>query len=288
MLLVADSGSTKADWILTLSDKRTIPFRTKGFNPFFVSEKDIIKAFQTTLEIQAYTDQVSEIYFFGAGCSSPDKREIISNALSKIFKNAFVSVDIDVIASIYATVGTSPGICCILGTGSNVTYFDGKKIQESKHGLGYALGDEGSGTYFGKKLVTGFLYETMPADLRIIFDKKFNIDKETINRKIYQEPFPNFYLASFSPFMTEHRDHSYIQTLLRDGFNEFINSILESYPDASRHTCHFVGSIAYHFSDILRECCKSKGISTGKILKHPIEELSAFIYEHGDKLVREL
>lgn len=287
MLLVADSGSTKADWILTLSDQQTISFRTNGFNPFFVSEKDIIKAFQNTPDIQPYADQVKEVYFFGAGCSSPDKREIISNALSKVFKNAFVSVDIDVIASIYATVGTSPGICCILGTGSNVTYFDGKKIQESRHGLGYALGDEGSGTYFGKKLVTGFLYQTMPKDLMESFNKKFNINKELIIKKIYQEPFPNFYLASFSPFMTEHREHPYIQELLKTGFNEFIDSILASYPDASKHTCHFVGSIAYHFSDILKECCDARNIRTGKILKHPIEELSAFIYQNGDKLIRE-
>ncbi|MFA5244219.1 MAG: N-acetylglucosamine kinase [Pedobacter sp.] len=287
MLLVADSGSTKADWILTVSDKQTIPFRTNGFNPFFVSEKDIIKTFQNVPEIQPYTDQVNEVYFFGAGCSSPDKREFISNALSKIFKNAYVSVDIDVIASIYATVGTSPGLCCILGTGSNVTYFDGNKIQESKHGLGYALGDEGSGTYFGKKLVTGFLYQTMPEELRESFNEKFNINKELIIKKIYQEPYPNFYLASFSPFMSEHKNHPYIEELLRTGFNEFIDSILESYPDASRHICHFVGSIAYHFADTLKACCAAKNITTGKILKHPIEELSAFIYQNGNKLVRE-
>lgn len=281
MLLVADSGSSKADWILTLSDTETIPFRTSGINPFFLSEKDIIKIFQNTPEIQPYTDQVKEIYFFGAGCSSPDRREHISNALSKIFKNAFVSVDIDIIASIYATAGNSKGICCIIGTGSNITYFDGSKIHESKHGLGYILGDEGSGTWLGRQLITSFLYGKMPEDLADSFSKNYKIDKESIIKHVYQEPAPNFYLASFSPFLSEHIDHPFIIDTLKKGFNEFIETNIKSYPDYRDQTCHFVGSIAYHFSDILKELCIANEIKVGKILKHPIEELSRFILKNG-------
>jgi len=281
MLLVADSGSSKADWILTLSDTETIPFRTSGINPFFLSEKDIIKIFQNTPEIQPYTDQVKEIYFFGAGCSSPDRREHISNALSKIFKNAFVSVDIDIIASIYATAGNSKGICCIIGTGSNITYFDGSKIHESKHGLGYILGDEGSGTWLGKQLITSFLYGKMPEDLADSFSKNYKIDKESIIKHVYQEPAPNFYLASFSPFLSEHIDHPFIIDTLKKGFNEFIETNIKSYPDYRDQTCHFVGSIAYHFSDILKDLCIANEIKVGKILKHPIEELSRFILKNG-------
>jgi glucosamine kinase len=286
MLLVADSGSSKADWILTLSEKQSISFRTSGINPFFLSEKEIIKIFQNTPEIQAYTDQVKEIYFFGAGCSSPDRRELISNALSKIFKNAFISVDIDIIACIYATTGTSDGICCILGTGSNISYFDGSRIHDSKHGLGYILGDEGSGTYFGRQLITGYLYGTMPPELSKEFYNKYTIDKETIIRRIYQDPSPNFYLASFSPFMSEHLDHPYIIEILKKGFREFIETNIKSYPDYKTHTCHFVGSIAFHFADILKQLCQEKGIKVGKILKHPIEELSLFILKNGEKIVR--
>lgn len=281
MLLVADSGSSKADWILTLSDTETIPFRTSGINPFFLSEKDIIKIFQNTPEIQPYTDQVKEIYFFGAGCSSPDRREHISNALSKIFKNAFVSVDIDIIASIYATAGNSKGICCIIGTGSNITYFDGSKIHESKHGLGYILGDEGSGTWLGKQLITSFLYGKMPADLSDSFYKNYKIDKESITKHVYQQPAPNFYLASFAPFLSEHISHPFIVDILKKGFSEFIETNIKSYPDYRDQTCHFVGSIAYHFSGILKELCTANEIKVGKILKHPIEELSRFILKHG-------
>lgn len=286
MLLVADSGSSKADWILTISENQSISFRTAGINPFFFSEKEIIKIFNETPEIQDYTDKVTEIYFFGAGCSSPDRREIISNALSKIFKNAFVSVDIDLVACIYATTGTSKGLCCILGTGSNISYFDGEKIQVSKHGLGYILGDEGSGTYFGRKLITGFLYGTMPQDLAEKFYSKYTIDKESIIKKVYQEPAPNFYLASFAPFMSENLEHPYVIDLLEKGFNEFIETNIKSYPDYKLHTCHFVGSIAFHFSSVLKRLCEEKGIKVGKILKHPIEELSLFISKNGDKLIR--
>ena len=281
MLLVADSGSSKADWILTLSDTQTIPFRTSGINPFFLSEKDIIKIFQNTPEIQPYTDQVKEIYFFGAGCSSPDRREHISNALSKIFKNAFVSVDIDIIASIYATSGNAKGICCIIGTGSNITYFDGTKIHESKHGLGYILGDEGSGTWLGKQLVTSFLYGRMPQELSGKFYSNYKIDKESIIKHVYQEPSPNFYLASFAPFLSENIKHPYIIDTLKKGFREFIETNIKSYPDYKNQTCHFVGSIAYHFSDILKELCAENDITVGKILKHPIEELSRFILKNG-------
>jgi glucosamine kinase len=286
MILVADSGSTKADWILTQSENQSISFRTAGINPFFLSEKEIIEIFQNTTEIQDYRDQVKEIYFFGAGCSSPDRRELISNALSKIFKNAFISVDIDLIACIYATTGINKGICCIIGTGSNISYFDGKKIHDSKHGLGYILGDEGSGTYFGRKLITGFLYGTMPEDLSKEFYTKYKINKESIIKRIYQEPAPNFYLASFAPFMSENLSHPYIIELIEKGFNEFIETNIKSYADYKLQTCHFVGSIAFHFSDILKQLCNENEIKIGKILKHPIEELSLFISKNGTRIMR--
>lgn len=283
MLLVADSGSTKADWILTLPGNKTVHFRTRGINPFFLTEKDIVQIFQNAAEVKDYVDDVKEIYFFGAGCSSPDRREIISNALSKVFKNAFISVDIDIIASIYATCGTSEGICCILGTGSNISYFDGTRIHDSKHGLGYILGDEGSGTYFGRKLLTGFLYQSMPSELVKAFEEKFGTNKEAVIKRIYQQPSPNSFLASFAPFMSDHIDHQYIQNLLTTGFAEFVETNIKSYPGYKQQVCHFVGSIAFHFADILKQVCEHEGIKTGKILKHPIDELSDFILNNGVK-----
>lgn len=283
MLLVADSGSTKADWILNLSKTESISFRTPGINPFFVNEKDIVTIFQDVHEIRQYFDQVSEIHFFGAGCSSPDRREMVSNALSKVFPNAFVSVEIDLIASIYATCGKEAGLCCILGTGSNITFYDGLEVHDGKHGLGYILGDEGSGTYFGRQLITRFLYGRMPKDLADSFYSQFELTKESVIKRTYQEPAANSFLASFAPFMSTHSDHPYIIGMLKEGFEEFADTNILSYPEYKSHECHFVGSIAYHFSDILRSVCENKGIKTGKILKHPIEELSNFIMEHGIK-----
>ncbi len=281
MLLVADSGSTKVDWILTLPDKRTLHFRTKGINPFFLSEKEIVQIFYNTEEIKGYLDEVREIYFFGAGCSSPDQRELISNALSRVFKNAFVSVDVDITASIYATCGSSEGICCILGTGSNICYFDGTKIHDSNHGLGFVLGDEGSGTWFGRKLITSYLYGTMPIDLSRAFHQKYDMNKDIVIKRVYQESSPNSFMASFAPFMSEHIDHPFIITLLKEGFEDFVETHIMSYPRYRDIVCHFVGSIAFHFSDSLIEVCNRREIRIGKILKHPIDELSIFIASHG-------
>lgn len=286
MLLIADSGSTKTDWILTsLTEGKLLEFRTSGINPFFMSERDIIKILQNTSEIQPYLKKVNEIYFFGAGCSSPDRREHVSNALSQIFKNAFTNVEDDLAAAAYATCGQSEGLSCILGTGSNITYFDGHEVKPGKHGLGYILGDEGSGTYFGKKLITSYLYDTMPAHLLKAFKQQYHLNKAEVIKQVYEKPAPNFYLASFSNFMSQYTSDPFIIELLKVGFDEFVQTNIKSYPDCKRLTCHFIGSIAFHFQDVLREVCEANEIQTGKILKHPIEELNQFIINREKKTV---
>jgi glucosamine kinase len=278
MFLIADSGSTKADWVLTsLNSGTLLEFRTSGINPFFLSDKEIIKILHNTQAIQPYLKDVKEIYFFGAGCSSPDRREVVSNALSQIFKNAFVNVENDLAAAVYATCGDRKGLSCILGTGSNITYFDGSEIHPGNHGLGYILGDEGSGTYFGKKLITSCLYGTLPPHLHKAFKETYRIDKTSVIKQVYENPAPNFYLASFSKFMSEFKADPFIINLLKEGFDEFIQTNVKAYPDYNKLTCHFIGSIAYHFQDTLKEVCAANNIHIGKVLKHPIEELNKFI-----------
>lgn len=280
MILVADSGSSNTDWILSLSDSHRLEFSTKGINPFFLSEKEITKLLYHTTEIQPYTERVKEIYFFGAGCSSPDKHELVSNGLSHFFKNAFISVENDMLGLAYATCGHRKGLINILGTGSNTSFFDGREIQPSKHGLGYILGDEASGTYFGKKLITSYLYNKMPPDLTKDFSITYKINKEIIIQNIYQQPGPNIYLASFSKFMNKHREHSFIINLLNEGFGEFIKTHILVHPKYREdYSCHFVGFIAYNFQDLLTEICSKNSIRIGKILNHPIEELFKFILE---------
>jgi glucosamine kinase len=284
MILVADSGSSKTDW-MGYSPNETISFSTKGINPYFLSAQDIFKLFSVTKEIAGYADLVKEIYFFGAGCSSPDKHEVVSNGLSLFFPNAFISVDHDLMGSAYATCGNEAGLTCILGTGSNISYYDGSVLYSDKHGLGYVLGDEGSGTWFGRTLITRYLYNLMPEDLGKTFFKEFQVDKETVITNVYQKPFPNVYLASISRFMSNHMDHPFITDLLREGFQVFVDSNIKDYPEQSDLECHFVGSIAYFYQAILREVCESNNVKVGKILQKPIEGIYNYILKKEGYLI---
>ncbi len=278
MILVADSGSTKTDWLLKLQNDEVKQFRTAGLNPYFLSEKEIVKILQEqAVEMIAYAGDIDEIYFFGAGCSSPDRHEIVSNAISQLFTKSYISVDSDLLGCAYATCGHEKGLCCVLGTGSNISFFDGEDIHSGKHGLGFVLGDEGGGTWFGKALITDFLYGNMPHDVSHKFGNEYQLDKEKVIKHVYQTPNANSYLATFARFISEIRQTAYAQHLLRKGLLEFIETNIKSYPQYHRYKCHFVGSIAYVFTDELREVCKENGIHVGKIIKQPIHDLMAFI-----------
>lgn len=278
MILVADSGSSKTDWLLSLPDQEPIEFRCSGLNPYFLTEKQITKIVQEQVpELVAYGPQVTEIYFFGAGCSSPDRHEIVSNALSQVFTKAFISVDSDLLGSAYATCGREKGFCCVLGTGSNISFFDGEDIHEGKHGLGFVLGDEGSGTWIGKKLVTDYLYGNMPADIEAAFKKEYDLQKDALMERVYQKPNANTYLASFSRFLALVRDTPYADNLIRDTLQGFIETNIKSYADHQRYKCHFVGSISAVFEHELRTLCAAQHIKVGKIMKHPVNDLLHFI-----------
>lgn len=279
MILVADSGSSQSDWMMALPDGERLVFTTKGLNPFFVNEKDIAKIIQNVPEILPYADRVSEVYFFGSGCSSPDRREMVSNALSQLFSNAFISVETDLLGAAYATCGNRKGYIATLGTGSDISFFDGEQVFPSRQGMGYVLGDEGSGVWFGKQLVTKFLYGTMPADLSSAFDAKYRLNKEIVIKNVYQRASPNAYLASFVPFMAEHLAHPFVDELLKSGFKEFVATNIKPFPDYRDYVCHFVGSVAFYFMAPLREICEQHGVKIGKVLKRPIEELFDYIVQ---------
>lgn len=276
MILVADSGSSKTDWMGYHSEE-PVRFHTQGINPYFLNAQDIFKLFSRKKDLGFNPEDVKEIYFFGAGCSSPDKHEVISNGLSLFFTKAFISVEHDLMGSAYATCGNKEGLTCILGTGSNISYYDGVTVHNSKHGLGYVLGDEGAGTHLGKKLVTSYLYGHMPEELGVLFAKEYNIDKETVITNVYQNPFPNTYLASLSRFMVNHTDHPFIIQILHDVFQEFVDTNIKDYSNYRSLDCHFVGSIAFYYQDILRKVCEDSGVRVGKILQKPIEGIYNFI-----------
>jgi N-acetylglucosamine kinase-like BadF-type ATPase len=269
MILVADSGSSKTDWMGYMNGE-TVSFNTKGINPYFLSANDIFKLLSKNKELAEYADQVKEIYFFGAGSSSPDKHEVVSNGLSLFFNNAFISVDNDLVGSAHATCGDEPGLSCVLGTGSNISFFDGKQVHQSKHGLGYILGDEASGSYFGRKMVTSYLYDLMPDELGKAFAAEFQITKENVITNVYQKPFPNIYLASLSRFMASHRGHPFIERVLTQGFQEFVDTNIKDYPNYKSLDCHFVGSIAFYYQDALRAVCEQNEVRVGNVLQKPV------------------
>lgn len=276
MILVADSGSSKTDWKADRNGEE-LDFHTAGINPYFIHAGDIVKLLSKEKTLYSLAKEVTEIYFFGAGSSSPDKHEVVSNGLSQVFPNAYISVDNDLIGSAYATCGNEPGYTCILGTGSNVSFYDGKTIHAGKHGLGYVLGDEGSGTWFGKRLLTSYLYKTMPEELAQAFSIAHPEGKETIINTIYRKPFPNIYLASFSRFMGEHTDHPFISDLLYKGFHEFVDTNLKDEPNINNLSYNFVGSIAWYYKDVLEIVCQKNNIKIGKVIQKPINGLFHYI-----------
>lgn len=278
MILVADSGSSKTDWLLSVPGQENRAFKSAGLNPYFLTEKEIARIIQEQVpDMVALNGDITEIYFFGAGCSSPDRHEIVSNAISTLFPDAYVSVDSDLLASAYATCGHEKGICCVLGTGSNISFFDGEDIHDGQHGLGYALGDEGSGTWFGKALVTDYLYGNMPDEINAKFKETYNLQKEDVIKNVYQRPRANSYLASFSKFLSEIRTSEYAQELLKKGLQEFVDTNVKSYAQFNKFKCHFVGSIAYVFADELKAVCEQNDVHVGKIIRQPIIDLLDFI-----------
>ncbi|WP_432713047.1 N-acetylglucosamine kinase [Pedobacter sp.] len=276
MILVADSGSSKTDWMGYHPDA-PIRFNTQGINPYFLNAQEIFKLFSKKKDLGFNPDDVKEIYFFGAGCSTPDKHEVITNGLSLFFTKAFICVEHDLLGSAYATCGDKEGLTCILGTGSNISYYDGTTVHKSKHGLGYVLGDEGSGTQFGKRLITSYLYGHMPKDLAVLFAKEYDVEKETVIANVYQNPYPNTYLASLSKFMTNHTSHPFIIKLIQDVFQDFVDTNIKDYANYKNMDCHFVGSIAYYYRNILTEVCKANGVKVGNIIQKPIEGIYNYI-----------
>ena len=278
MILVADSGSSKTDWVLASDKQKPVKFGTAGLNPYFLTEKEIVRIIQEQAPVMVnHFPLIEEIYFFGAGCSSPDKREVVSNSLSQLFPRAFISVDSDLLGSAYATCGHHKGLVCVLGTGSNISFFNGEEVDTGKHGLGYILGDECSGTWFGKALLTNYLYGTMPADVHDLFKSMFEVTKDDVIKQVYQQRAANSYLASFASFLTDIQHTEYGKSLLRKGLLEFIETNIKSYPEYSQYTCHFVGSIAYFFGTELKILCEENNVNVGKIIRQPVDELLNFI-----------
>lgn len=274
MILIADGGSTKADWIAVNNEnKEEFRVRTLGLNPTVVSQEELHNRIINMFQLINIKDDVSEIHFYGAGCGTPEPTEILKKILEKIFKNAEISIKEDLLAAVYATTGKEPAVVCILGTGSNSCYFDGKKMQMLAPSLGYILMDEASGNYFGKKLIVDYYYNKMPKGIASEFEKEFNLDADYIKKNIYHEANPNMYLASFAKFMFTYKDEKYIKRLIKKGFQEFFKYRVLSYNVTSDEAIYFVGSIAHYFKDILEKVAAKNNLKVTGVIRRPIDRL---------------
>ena len=283
MILIADGGSTKADWIAINSEKKEeFRVRTLGLNPAVVPAEELNNRIINMFQLMNVKEEISEIYFYGAGCGTPKPTALLKKILETIFINAKVHVAEDMLAAVYAATGKEPAMVCILGTGSNSCYFDGEKMQMLVASLGYVLMDEASGNYFGKKLINDYFYDKMPKGIASEFENDFNLDVDHIKKNIYQEANPNMYLASFAKFMFDFKEDKYIKRLIKKGFQEFFKYRVLPYDINSETSIYFIGSIAHYFRDILEKVASKYNLKITDVIQRPIDNLLAY---HKDNIV---
>lgn len=274
MILIADGGSTKADWIAINNEKNEeFRVRTLGLNPAVVPEEELNNRIINMFQLINIKEDVTEIHFYGAGCGTPKPAAILKNILENIFVNARVVVSEDMLAAVYAATGKEPAMVCILGTGSNSCYFDGQNMNMLVPSLGYILMDEASGNYFGKKLIIDYYYKSMPEEISKKFENEFNLDADYIKKNIYKEANPNMYLASFAKFMFDFKDDEYIKSLIKKGFQEFFKYRVLPYNINSKTPIYFIGSIAHYFRDILESVANNNSLQITDVIQRPIDSL---------------
>lgn len=270
--LIADSGATKCEWcLITDGKKKTIV--TQGISPYFLDETQIIEILNKSLIPKLKEVFIEEVFFYGTGLSNANNALIVKKALKNLFKKAKIQIETDLTAAARALCGKKKGIACILGTGSNSCYYDGKKMQKNSPGIGYILGDEGSGAYLGKKVIQHFLYNTFDEEIMARFEKQFKTTPIEILETVYKQPLANRYLASFAIFLAENRGHYMIENIIEDGLNDFFFTHIYKYKESWTYPINFIGSIAFGFKDVLQELCKTYELDLGRVLKTPMKGL---------------
>ncbi|GAO43268.1 N-acetylglucosamine kinase [Flavihumibacter petaseus] len=272
-ILIADSGATKCEWCVVEKGKLKKTVFTLGISPYFLDGTQIEELIRRDLVPEIRKFSLDAVFYYGTGCKNPANRKMISKALGRVFTEAAIEVDHDLMGAARGLCQASKGIACILGTGSNSCYFNGKKIVKNSPGLGYVLGDEGSGAYLGKKVLQYYLYQTFDEELRYRFDQKFALSEMEILDKIYKQPLPNRFLASFALFLAENRGHFMVENIIEDGLNDFFFNHLCKYSESWKLPVHFVGGIAFGFRDVIAELCGSYELELGSILQHPMQGL---------------
>ncbi len=280
MIIIADSGSTKTDWICLEGDDVLRSFRSPGLNPFFHSTEEVIGILQEVFSQHPGIRKAEAVFFYGAGCSSMTKKAIIHDALKVFFPNKHIDVEHDMLAAARALFGKKPGTASILGTGSNSCIYDGEIITEHLFSTGYLFGDEGSGAHLGKTYIAAHLKETAPREIRQAFMERYGMSNEEILTNVYKKAGPNRFLASFSPFLKEHIGHPYVHDLVESCFDAFFEQQLSRFTGYKTRPFGCIGSVAYHFRDILQLSAHKHGVQPGIFMASPLESLVRFHAKH--------
>lgn len=275
MQLIADSGSSKTDWRIVLPDGSIQQHRGVGFNPTYQSAEEMSKLLRDDFLLGISSD-VQTIHYYGAGCSSEGMKLQVENSLRTVFAHAKIFIEHDLLAAARATCGREPGIACILGTGSNSCDYDGIEIIQGTPAPGYVLGDEGGGTYIGRKFLQDFIHEEMPSDIYKRSKEELNLDYNEIIDRVYKQPFAGRYMASFCKFISKYKSDPYCYLLFYNAFQEFFKKYVFKYSDWQSKQVNFVGSIAFYNSDILRNAAADAGIHVNLILESPIAGLTLY------------
>jgi N-acetylglucosamine kinase-like BadF-type ATPase len=278
MILIVDSGATKSDWI-ALDDKGEQLFLTQtlGLSPEVLTKDVIEDRLANNFELSKNRDKVSNLYFYGAGCGTDRMKKFLKDIFKEYFPNAKAEVKEDTYAAIFATTKIGhQGIVCILGTGSNCSYYDGNQLFQKVTSLGYIPMDDGSGNYFGRKLIRDYYFHKMPADLAHKFSKQYDLEADVIKENLYKQPNPNTYLATFARFLIENKEHPYSKGVIDKGFQQFINNYVMQFELATKVPINFVGSIAHYLRDELTTVLQRNDLIVGVIRQRPIEGLVEF------------
>jgi len=275
MILIADGGSTKCDWIaIDYEGKELMRTQTLGLNPYLVTSEKAAEEVSKNTALTQISEKIDHVFFYGAGCSSEASQSVLEKAFTQIFMGAKIHIEHDMLGAAYAAYNGKPAIVCILGTGSNSCYFDGQKLREDTESLGWILGDEGSGSNLGKRLLLARFVKKMPPHLQIAFDKIYhNLTADKVNENVYKKPFPNAYVAGFSRFVVEHKYEPFMQQLIYQSMREFIENQVLVYPEARFSEINFIGSIAHYYEETLHAVCAENHLVIGSVLKRPIDSL---------------
>lgn len=278
MILIADGGSSSIKWCLIEKTEKIIEFNTTGMNPVMLTYEEMSQriAEEVASELNPYLAQIQHIYYYGAGCRGGDYNRAVEKAIKNSFPSSTISVESDMTGAAKALCGNQPGIACILGTGSNSCLYDGEKIIDAIAPLGYILGDEGSGAVLGRQLISDVFKKQLPVELCLKFREQYDLNMETVINRVYGSPEANRFLASLTPFLAKYIEEPSIHRLVLNSFKSFFVRNVAHYMAYKTLPVNFVGSIAYHFRDVLQEAAAAIDCNIGKIIISPMEGLISY------------